>query len=84
MLLILGMTTTVGLLRTADHKSEVELLQSASTAPAALEHARGEFLNATNSLAGLAITKDPIYFFKYQQSRNVTLDDLTMARTLAT
>lgn len=58
-------------------------MEATSISSVSLEHARGEFLNGTNSLAGLAIVPDPRYFFTYQTSVRLVQQDLSQAQTIA-
>jgi diguanylate cyclase (GGDEF)-like protein len=83
MLLLLMATTAVGVLRARDHQSRLRSLEATSLSAAALEHARGEFLNGTNSLTGLAFIPDPRYFFIYQTSRQLAQQDLSQAQVIA-
>jgi len=83
MLLLLTVTTAVGVVRTRDHESRLKSLEATSLSAAALEHARGEFLNGTNSLAALSFISDARYFFVYQTSYGSVQRDLSQARAIA-
>lgn len=68
MLGLLITTTLLGIARTQEHQSRLRELEAASVAAVTLESARGEFLNATNSLAALSFDRDPKHFVAYTAS----------------
>jgi diguanylate cyclase (GGDEF)-like protein len=59
-------------------------LEATSASAAALQHARGEFLNGTNALQALIThSQDPSYFFTYQASLRSVRWDLSQAQAAA-
>lgn len=82
-LFVLVATTVVGILRTRENQSRLTNLETTSLSAASLEHARAEFLNATNSLAALGFIGEPRFFLAYERSVERARQDLLQARAIA-
>ncbi|MCH8813655.1 MAG: EAL domain-containing protein [Chloroflexi bacterium] len=82
LVLVLGASATVGVLRTRDSQSQLSSLEAQSRSASAIERARGDFLDATGSLAALILNGNPSRIFGYDSSIQLAQDDLIEAREI--
>ncbi|MFQ5471642.1 MAG: hypothetical protein ACE5FA_01985, partial [Dehalococcoidia bacterium] len=80
LVLVLGASATVGVLRTRDSQSQLNALEAQSMSASAIERARADFLDASGSLAALVFSGEPTHLFRYQSSIQLAKDDLLKAR----
>ncbi len=80
--LLLLTSAAVGISRTRESQAGLESLQARSDSASLLERARGDFLNATGSLAAIAITQDANRFTGFQFYMLAAAEDLSSAHRI--